>query len=128
MLPCARCAFSVLVFGIDSHPGKVLAGIFLAVFLGSVVYSGLEVVAAMRYLCVRLPRRQGAEHAADVGDAPDEEQVADDERQLERARDRLDARRLDVEPEVEEAVHARRRDADQDLACAGLGDVASSTS
>jgi ceramide glucosyltransferase len=61
MLPCARCAFAALLFGIYSHPGKVLAGLFLAVFIGSVVYSALEVVAAMRYLRVRPPQLQGAE-------------------------------------------------------------------
>ena len=61
MFPCARCAFPVLLFGIYSHPGKVPAGIFLTVFIGSVVYSALEVVAAIGYLRVRPPERQGAE-------------------------------------------------------------------
>jgi len=61
MLPCARCAFPALLFGVDSHPGKVLAGIFLAVFLGALVYSALEIVAAMRYLSVRPPQGQGTE-------------------------------------------------------------------
>ena len=61
MFPCARCAFPVLLFGIYSHPGKVAAGIFLTVFIGSVVYSVLEVVAAIGYLRVRPPERQGAE-------------------------------------------------------------------
>ena len=56
-----KMPFPVLLFGIYSHPGKVLAGIFLAVLFGSVVYSVLQVVAAMRYHRIRPPQRRGAE-------------------------------------------------------------------
>ena len=61
MLPSPRCAFPVLLFGVYPHPGKFVAGILLAVFMGSVVYSALEVVAAIGYLRVRPRQRQGAE-------------------------------------------------------------------
>lgn len=53
MLPSARCALPVLLLNIQ--PGKVLAGVLLAVFCGSVVYCILQIVAALRYLQVRPP-------------------------------------------------------------------------
>jgi len=59
MLPSARCALPVLLLYI--HPGKVLAGVVLAVFCGSVVYCILQVVAALRYLRVHPPVLQAAE-------------------------------------------------------------------
>ena len=56
MLPSARCAFPLPLLSIQAfyiHPGKVLAGVWLAVFCGSVVYCILQVIAAWRYLRVR---------------------------------------------------------------------------
>ena len=61
MLPSARCALPLLFLSVDLHPGKVVAGMFLAVLLGSLVYSILQVVAAMRYLEIRPPQLQPAE-------------------------------------------------------------------
>ena len=61
MLPSARCALSLFFLSVDLHPGKVVAGMFLAVLLGSLVYSILQVVAAMRYLEIRPPQLQPAE-------------------------------------------------------------------
>jgi ceramide glucosyltransferase len=49
MLPGARCA----LFVIEMHPGKVLAGTLLLVLCGALVYSLLQIVAALRYLAVR---------------------------------------------------------------------------
>lgn len=51
MLSSARCALPAVL--LDIHPDKVLAGIWLAVFCGSVVYCILQIVAALRYLRVR---------------------------------------------------------------------------
>ena len=48
-------------------------------------------------------------NAADVGHAADGQQVADDDRELEGAGDGLEGGALHLEPEVEEAVDARRR-------------------
>jgi ceramide glucosyltransferase len=59
MLPRARCALPVLLIYV--HPGKVLAGISLAVFCGSVVYCILQIIAALRYLRVRPPILQATE-------------------------------------------------------------------
>lgn len=58
MLPSVTCVLAVLV---AIHPGKVLAGILLAVFCGSFVYSVLQVIAAVRYLRVRPPHLRTAE-------------------------------------------------------------------
>ncbi len=62
MAPCAmrsgaifsgqRCALFLSFF--EAHPGKVVAGILLLVLCGTLVYSVLQIVAAMRYLAVRL--------------------------------------------------------------------------
>src|SRR5262249_35044485 len=49
------------------------------------------------------------ENAADLGKAPNQEQVADDDRQLEAARQRLKERRPEVEREAARAVRERRR-------------------
>jgi hypothetical protein len=46
-------------------------------------------------------------HAPDVGDAADQAQIADDDRELERARQELKARRLDREAQAEELVDRR---------------------
>ncbi len=51
MLQGARCA---LLF-IDIRPGKILAGLLLLVLCGAVVYSVLQIVAALRYLAARPP-------------------------------------------------------------------------
>lgn len=47
----AGCALSIVVFSI--HPGRLLAYLFLLIFCGSVVYSILQIIAALRYLSVR---------------------------------------------------------------------------
>lgn len=59
MLLSARCAFPVLL--LDLHAGKLLAIVFLAIFVGSVVYCILQIIAAIRYLQVHPPRLQIAE-------------------------------------------------------------------
>ncbi len=53
MLPGARCALSVFLFGLP--PGKIFAGILLLGLCGSIIYSLLQIVAAWRYLGVRPP-------------------------------------------------------------------------
>ena len=59
MLPSATCALSISFFHFP--PRQLLAGIFLAVFCGSVVYCVLQIIAAMRYLGVRLPSLETVE-------------------------------------------------------------------
>ena len=59
MLPSARCALSLIFF--HTHPTQILAGVFLAVLCGSVVYSCMQIIAALRYLRVRPPTLLGAE-------------------------------------------------------------------
>ncbi|HTT21068.1 MAG TPA: bacteriohopanetetrol glucosamine biosynthesis glycosyltransferase HpnI [Candidatus Sulfotelmatobacter sp.] len=61
MLPCARCAVSVLLLGTCLSPGKLLAGVLFLLLCGSVVYCILQIVAAIRYLRVRPPELQLAE-------------------------------------------------------------------
>jgi len=61
MLPSARCALSLFFLSVDLHPGKVVAGIFLAILVGSLVFCILQVVAAIRYLGIRPPRLERAE-------------------------------------------------------------------
>ena len=51
MLSGARCALSFLLFQLP--PGKILAGVFLLILCGSLVYSVLQAAAAIRYLSVR---------------------------------------------------------------------------
>ncbi len=46
----ATCALAIFVFSI--HPRQLLAYIFLLIFIGSVVYSVLQIIAALRYLGV----------------------------------------------------------------------------
>ncbi|HYM76811.1 MAG TPA: bacteriohopanetetrol glucosamine biosynthesis glycosyltransferase HpnI [Candidatus Dormibacteraeota bacterium] len=59
MLPCARCAlFGLLLF---PQPGRVLAGIFLLILGGAVVYSLMQVIAAARYLSGKPPQLRVAE-------------------------------------------------------------------
>src|SRR6201987_4127978 len=53
MLAGARCAlFLSLSY---QHPGKILAGVLLLFLLGSLVYSVLQIAAALSYLSVRQP-------------------------------------------------------------------------
>lgn len=53
MFSGARCAlFSTISF---THPGSILAGILLLALCGSLIYSVLQIVAALRYLAVGLP-------------------------------------------------------------------------
>jgi ceramide glucosyltransferase len=59
MLAGARCALFLAHSYV--HPGKVLAGILLLLLCGSLVYSLLEIVAALSYLSVRPPALQSAE-------------------------------------------------------------------
>jgi len=59
MLPGARCALLLLLFSVP--PSKILAGIFLAVLCGSIMYSLLQIVAAIRYLSVFPPALRSIE-------------------------------------------------------------------
>ena len=59
MLPSARCALPVLCVYV--HPSKALAVLFFVVLCGSLVYSLLQVIAAMRYLKVRPSQLQSSE-------------------------------------------------------------------
>ncbi len=59
ILPCARCALFLLFF--EARPGAILAAILLLALCGALVYSLLQVVAALRYLAVRPPLLQSAE-------------------------------------------------------------------
>ena len=56
MLAGARCAlFLSLSY---QHPGKILGGVLLLFLLGSLVYSVLQIAAALSYLSVRRPALQ----------------------------------------------------------------------
>jgi ceramide glucosyltransferase len=59
MLPSARCSLFLIVF--HTHPTQIFAGVFLAVLSGSVAYSFMQMIAALRYLRVRPPVLRGAE-------------------------------------------------------------------
>lgn len=62
MFPGARCALSLLFFEIRPvTPGEILAGILLLVLCGTLVYSVLQILAALRYLAVRPPVLQSPE-------------------------------------------------------------------
>ena len=64
MLPSARCALPVLLLYIHLihiRADRVLEGVLLAVFCGSVVYCIMQIVAALRYLQVRPPTLLGTE-------------------------------------------------------------------
>src|ERR1700687_3089033 len=52
MFPGARSALFLLF---ELRPGKILAGILLLVLCGAIIYSLLQIVAALRYLAVRPP-------------------------------------------------------------------------
>lgn len=51
MLSGTRCALFLIY--IDTHPGKILAAALLLVLCGALVYSLLQVLAALRYLAVK---------------------------------------------------------------------------
>jgi ceramide glucosyltransferase len=59
MLSGASCALSPLLS--DVRPGKLLAGILLLALCGAMVYSLLQIVAALRYLAVSPPALLHAE-------------------------------------------------------------------
>jgi len=59
MLTGARCALFLVLS--SPHPGKILAGILFLVLCGSVVYSILQMIAALRYLRVKPPALQRTE-------------------------------------------------------------------
>ena len=64
MLPSARCTLPVLLLYIHLihiRADRVLEGVLLAVFCGSVVYCIMQIVAALRYLQVRPPTLLGTE-------------------------------------------------------------------
>ncbi|HKV82662.1 MAG TPA: hypothetical protein VJP02_31220, partial [Candidatus Sulfotelmatobacter sp.] len=64
MLPSARCALPVVLLYthlLYIRLDKVLAGVLLVVFCGSVVYCILQIIAALRYLRIRPPTLLGAE-------------------------------------------------------------------
>jgi ceramide glucosyltransferase len=52
MFPGARSALFLLF---EARPGKILAGVLLAILCGAIIYSLLQIVAALRYLAVRPP-------------------------------------------------------------------------
>jgi len=52
MFPGARSALFLLF---DLRPGKILVGFLLLILCGAVIYSLLQIVAALRYLAVRPP-------------------------------------------------------------------------
>lgn len=57
MLPSAGCALSIVAF---AYAGQILAGIFLLLLCGAIVYSFLQIIAAFRYLTVRAPALQNS--------------------------------------------------------------------
>ncbi len=59
MLPGARCALFLILF--DMRPGRILASISALVLCGAIVYSFLQIVAAIRYLAVHTPVLQSWE-------------------------------------------------------------------
>src|SRR5579864_719046 len=59
MFPGARCALSISILAMPF--GRILSGILLLILCGSIVYSILQIIAAMRYLTVRPPALRTAE-------------------------------------------------------------------
>ncbi len=59
MFPGARCALFVIPAFI--HPENFLAGVLLLVLCGAIVYSVLQIVAALRYLSVKAPALRSPE-------------------------------------------------------------------
>jgi len=58
MLPGARCA---LLISSGIRPGGILAGLLLILLCGAIVYSFLQIAAALRYLAVRPAGQVGGE-------------------------------------------------------------------
>ena len=58
MFPGARCALSISVLVM---PFGILSGILLLIVCGSIVYSILQIIAAVRYLSVRPPALRTSE-------------------------------------------------------------------
>src|ERR1051325_443967 len=59
MFAGARCAlFSILLL---SHPARIVSGFLLLLLCGSIVYSVLQIIAAMRYLAVCPPELDSAQ-------------------------------------------------------------------
>lgn len=56
MLPAATCVLFLFVIVIAA--GKLLAGALALILVGAIVYSGMQIVAARRYLSVRPPALQ----------------------------------------------------------------------
>jgi ceramide glucosyltransferase len=56
MFPGARCALFSIIFLV--HPGTILTRILLVILCGALVYSALQIIAALRYLAVRPPGLQ----------------------------------------------------------------------
>jgi len=56
MQPSAGCALSIVVF---AYAGQILAGVFLLLLCGAIVYSFLQIIAGFRYLTVRPPALRG---------------------------------------------------------------------
>src|SRR5579864_4906086 len=59
MVSAARCVLFVLLSSIA--PGKALAGFFLLVLVGAMVYSVMQILAAQRYLFQRTPALKSVE-------------------------------------------------------------------
>lgn len=59
MFPGAWCALYTIILLV--HPGRILSGILLLALCGSIVYSVLQIVAALRYLGVRPAAARTAE-------------------------------------------------------------------
>src|SRR5438270_1622589 len=59
MFPGAWCALSISILVMP--PGRILSGILLLILCGSIVYSILQIIAAMRYVSVRPPELRTAE-------------------------------------------------------------------
>src|SRR6266536_2098601 len=58
---CALCSLFFLANLFSMGPAKASASILLLVLCGAVVYSALQVIAALRYLTVRAPALRSAE-------------------------------------------------------------------
>src|SRR5207302_8046584 len=59
MFPGAWCALSISILVMP--PGRILSGILLLILCGSIVYSILQIITAMRYVSVRPPALRTAE-------------------------------------------------------------------
>src|SRR5215472_5957528 len=53
MFAGARCALFLVT--LSPHPGKILGGIFFLILCGSIVYSFLQIAAALWYLAQKPP-------------------------------------------------------------------------